>query len=286
MNVLFWNIDRKDTEDKKQIEDYIINCIDENDVDIAVFAEYKAKDTMATRGKSNIDRDAIENGLGNMYAWVTGIELDGAVTLLARKSLGVVNKIGQDDRKRYSLYVIDTPMKKYLLVAVHLEDRGSDPNSEMRGDTINRLRVDITHNESDLDLYNTIVIGDFNANPYDRELTSMRTLNAVLFKSVIKASEFTCPESHRVRRFYNPIIHYLSEDTEMYGSFYYSDANKYWTPYWCCLDQVLVRKSLVDSIKDVRYLKSIKGDSLLKTTKIPQTKISDHLPLFVEFEEV
>lgn len=285
MNVLFWNIDRKDTKDKKQIEDYIINCIEEHDVDIAVFAEYKEKDTRAARGKTNIDRAAIENGLGNMYEWITGIEADGAVTLLARKSLGVVKKICQDDRKRYSLYVIDTPLKKYLLVAIHLEDRKSDPNSQRREATINRLKEAITNNEEDLDLYSTIVIGDFNANPYDKELTSMYNMNAVLFKSVIKANEFTCPDTDMVRRFYNPIINYLSEDTEMYGSYYYPHPDTYWTPYWCCLDQVLVRKGLVDSIKEVRYLKDIQGDSLLKATKIPQPKISDHLPLLVKFEE-
>ena len=90
MNVLFWNIDRKDTKDKKQIEDYIINCIDENDVDIAVFAEYKENDTKTTRGKDNIDRDAIESRLGNMYAWVTGLELDGSVTLLASKRCNIL----------------------------------------------------------------------------------------------------------------------------------------------------------------------------------------------------
>ena len=96
MNVLFWNINRKNTTDKMKIEDYIIRCIEENHVDIAVFAEYKEKDTPNTRGKDNIDRDAIENGLGNLFEWITGIEPDGAVTLLARKSLGEVDKIDQD----------------------------------------------------------------------------------------------------------------------------------------------------------------------------------------------
>lgn len=286
MNVLFWNIDRKDTKDKKQIEDYIINCIQENDIDIAVFAEYKEKDTKTTRGKENIDRDAIENGLDNLYEWITGIEPDGAVTLLARKSLGEVVKIAQDDRKRFSLYKIDTPIDSYLLAAVHLEDRQSDPLSLEREATIGRLMEKISDNEKDLSLYSTIVIGDFNANPYDKELTYMGNMNAVLFKSIINASEFTRPTKEKIRRFYNPIVHYLSEDTEMYGSHHFNHPEKYPTSYWCCYDQVLVRKNLMDSITDVQYLKNIRNDTLLKTTNTPQTNISDHLPLLVQFEEV
>lgn len=282
MNVLFWNINRNVTEGKEKIERYIINCVAENDVDIAVFAEYKDKNGSVI----NIDCAAIERGLGNMFTWIKGIEPDGAVILLARKSIGKVCKIQQDIDSRYSLYVVDTALKKYLLAAVHLEDRQNDPYSEERIETIRRLRNEITENEEFLNIENTLVIGDFNANPYDRELTSKRALNAVLFKGIIKASEYTNPRSDRIKRFYNPIIHYLSEDTEMYGSFYFSNANKYWTPYWCCLDQVLVRKSLVDLIQDVTYLKAIAGDSLLKRTNIPQDKISDHLPLLLKLLEV
>ena len=43
MNLLFWNINRKNTTDKRQIEDYIIRCIKENYVDIAVFADEKSR---------------------------------------------------------------------------------------------------------------------------------------------------------------------------------------------------------------------------------------------------
>lgn len=118
MNVLFWNINRNVTEGKEKIERYIINCVAENDVDIAVFAEYKDKNGSVI----NIDCAAIERGLGNMFTWIKGIEPDGAVILLARKSIGKVCKIQQDIDSRYSLYVVDTALKKYLLAAVHLED--------------------------------------------------------------------------------------------------------------------------------------------------------------------
>ena len=276
LNILFWNLNRK-----KNTE-HIISCIVENDVDIAVFAEFREKD-----GNSMvIETAAIEHGLGDMYAWISGVEADGKVILLAKKSVGEVRKIQQDDRSRYSLYIVNTPMKSYILAAVHLEDRLSDPYSASRKKTIKRLVSEIKSNEEILRIKNTIVIGDFNANPYDEELLDKDAFNAVLFKTIIKANEFTSPEGDRIERFYNPIIHYLSESTEMYGSHYYDGSTKHWTPYWHCLDQVLVRKNLVDLIQEIKYLKRIGDKSLLNRAKKPNEKISDHLPLLVTLLEV
>ena len=69
----------------------------------------------------------------------------------------------------------------------------------------------------------------------------------------------------------------------MYGSFYY-DQNSM-TPYWYCLDQVLVRKGLANNIERVEYLKKIETEDLLKNG-IPNKSISDHLPLLVNLSEI
>lgn len=272
LNVLFWNLNRKKN------EEYIVSCIVENDVDIAVFAEYQ--DT--SNKSSAIDISSIESNLGNMFARVTGVETEGKVLLLAKKTIAV-KQIQQE--ARYSCYVIETAIKRYLLAAVHLEDRINYPEPERRIETIHRLIRDIKKNEENLGIENTIVIGDFNANPYDKELIYKYAFNAVMFKSIIEESEFTNPKGERIKRFYNPIIHYLSEDTRMYGSHYYDDSDKRGTPYWHCLDQVLIRKSLIDFLKAVKYIKTIDGMDLLKGSR-PNKDISDHLPLFVNLLEV
>ena len=59
LNILFWNI-RKNT-----IEDYIVECIAENDIDIAIFSEYE-----------RIDFTTIENKLGRMYKRILGVQED------------------------------------------------------------------------------------------------------------------------------------------------------------------------------------------------------------------
>lgn len=69
----------------------------------------------------------------------------------------------------------------------------------------------------------------------------------------------------------------------MYGSFYHE--KEYMTPYWHCLDQVLVRKELANNVEYIKYLKSVNTKDLLKNT-IPNVKISDHLPLLINLQEV
>lgn len=262
LNILFWNLR------KNAIENYIVECIAENDIDIAIFSEYE-----------KIDFSLIENRLGKMYKRISGVQENEKVSLIAKNTISVAVR---QQQHRYNLYIIKTGVKDYILAALHLEDRRNYKTAD-RNATIQNLVCDIEKTEALLDCDNTIVIGDFNANPYDEEVIGKYTFNSVLFKSVIHKGEFTNPNSLKKKRFYNPILHYISEDTGMYGSFYYDQDYK--TPYWHCFDQILVRKSLVNSVASVKYLKKINSIDLLGNIA-PIQEISDHLPLLVCLQEV
>lgn len=95
LNLLFWNLNRNKN------EDYIVKCIVENDVDIAIFAEYKDKNGQA----SVIDCSLIEYNLGGLFVRVAGVETDGKVILFAKRTI-TVEQIQQEDR--YSCYTIET----------------------------------------------------------------------------------------------------------------------------------------------------------------------------------
>lgn len=147
LNILFWNLG------KNAIEEYIIDCIIEKDIDIAVFSEFEG-----------IDFEKITMNLGKFYNYVhwEGQE-DRKVTLVAKTTFGV-ELVQQQDR--YNIYNIKTAVKDYLLAAVHLQDRRNSSTAD-RLETIRYLVADIEKNEDLLKCDNTIVIGDFNANPYD-----------------------------------------------------------------------------------------------------------------------
>ena len=263
LNILFWNLNRN------SIEKNIVECLVENNIDIAIFTECNA-----------IDIVQIEKNLGQMYVYIEGKQKDTKIKVIAKTTLEVTIIQQQN---RYSLCYVGYAIQEYLLEGIHLEDRRNYEIADRINLTIKPLVNDIEQAEKSFECDNTIVIGDFNAEPYSEELLSKYSFNAVLFKSIIEKREFTNPISLPRKRFYNPMLHYISEDTEMYGSFYYAD--NYMTSYWYCLDQVLVRKNLVDMINQVEYLKKIGNTNLLKN-KVPDKNISDHLPLLIKLQEV
>lgn len=264
LNILFWNLKRN------SIEEYIAKCIIENNVTIAAFSEYEG-----------IDFIKLEMLLANQYYFVKPVRKDIKIKVIILIKTSLTVSIAREE-KRYSIYNVDTVLNHYILAVVHLEDRRNN-NTHDRMDTIKKLIQHIEEKEKTFECKNTIIIGDFNANPYDEELLSIFAFNSVLFKSIIKKSEIRKRNLESYKRFYNPILNYISENNEMYGSFYCNTDTS--TPYWHCLDQILLRKDLIDFLCDLRYIKRIDDANLIKDLA-PNSEISDHLPLFVKLAEV
>ena len=261
LNILFWNLEKKNN------VQYLTDCIKEWQIDLIVLSEYE-----------NLDIPFVLNDLNNDYWHVAGKGGCDKITLIAQNKFAVNVK---REQSRYVLYSIEYNNVKFNLVGTHLQDRRNcDPSQRIA--VIARLMNDLKNLEDSSKCKKSIIIGDLNSNPYDRELLQMNAFHAVLFKDVIKNAETRTVDGVKYRRLYNPILHFLSEDTKNYGSFY--DTRGSSSPTWHCLDQILVSKALVDAIALLKYLREINGTSLI-SRKMPRKEISDHLPLVVQMEE-
>lgn len=272
MNILFWNLHRN------PITRYVKDCLLENQVDIAIFAEH-----------DGLDREALARETGYQYRLADGLEEQyaresaqreikpGKVVLL---SLPEIKTSIWLEKRRFTLYKVSYNNESYILAGVHLQDR-RNYDSYDRTETIGELIADINGMERETACNNIIIIGDFNANPYDRELLDARAFNAVLFKDIIQSSEISVKNRKPYRRFYNPILNFLAESPKNYGSYYYIRGMS--TPVWHCLDQVLVSKSLMERIVDLKYIRLINGRNLVRKSGLDGS-ISDHLPLLVHLE--
>lgn len=260
MKIAFWNLA------KNNIEDYVIDLILENNIDICIFAEYQ-----------KIDFDSVISKL-KKYKFYDGMGGCTKIKLISSNECNVEIKREQD---RYSIYSISINNSNYIIAGIHLQDRMNN-DSDVRKNTIRNLIVDIKEQESTLKHSNTIVIGDFNASPFDEELVQKDAFNAVLFKDLILKTENVTFNGTRYKRFYNPMLNYISEDNSTYGTYYLSNGLK--NIYWYFLDQIIVRKNLVSSLNSINIIKSINNKRLTKEI-LPNKDISDHLPLIAEFEE-
>ncbi len=256
MNVLFWNLKQNPN------EKWVADLTREKNVDIAVFAEYQGT--------------SFEYVLSALPGYIRYDGNSGCdkVTMLCKQSIDAVVKREQN---RYTLYSCIVNGISYNIIGIHLPAPPlADAND--RKNVIRDIVQDIIEQENKEKSKNTIVIGDFNCNPFAEEIVQKDAFNAVLYKALIVQQEVVEYQEKKWRRFYNPIIHYLSEDTLTYGSFYYSSGSS--PLYWNSFDQVLVRKELIDNIQSLEYIKTINGKKLLNRVK-PNDQISDHLPLLV-----
>lgn len=259
MKIAFWNLAKNDNTSQ------VVDLIKENDIDIALFAEYK---------KTNFEM--VVSSL-KQYKIVYGYGGTDKVILISK--CGIPLSVRQE-QTRYSIYLCNLENKKYIIAGVHLPANPA-ANSEMRKNVIRDLVYDIGNAEKEEKTYNTIVVGDFNASPFDEELIQKDCLNAVLFKDLIYEQEVVTLNNKQYRRFYNPHLSTISEQNKNYGSLYYSSGIS--TQYWYSYDQIIVRKPLVHLISDVQYCRTISGKKLLNKVA-PKSSISDHLPLIAKIQ--
>ena len=261
VKLLFWNLKRNSN------EKWVAEVIKENDIDVAIFAEYQGTSFFK-----------VEELLSKNYKWHDGNDGCEKVTIIVKKSVDVSIRREQN---RYTIYYVSIDSDHFIIAGVHLPAPPTASASD-RKDVIRDLVRDIGEQERERKNHNTIVIGDFNCNPFDEEIVEKSAMNAVLFKKLIDSQEYVRHQEKLYRRFYNPTLHYLSETTKTYGSIYNSSGNA--QIYWNSFDQIMVRKELTTALKEVLYLTSINGKNLIKRIK-PDDSISDHLPLLATIEK-
>ena len=253
--ILFWNLH------KKELSNLIIDVAQEQDVDILVFAEFK-----------NLDIDHVLTTLKE-YTYIPPIESKYKVIFIIKNSIKTHDF---QNKNRYSLLQCNNNNFDFNIVGIHLQSQFTDNDAE-REETIRRLLNDLSVYEKDN--YNTILIGDFNIEPYSDEMVKFNLFNAVMFKDIIEKDDTKEFDDNIYKRFYNPMLSLISEDTKTYGSHYYTKSKLLWN----FLDQCIIRKEMIKFLKEIAIIKKIKEINLCKNDQ-PNEEISDHLPLVVLFE--
>lgn len=258
MKIVFWNLY------KKENSMHIRNLLLENDIDIAIFAEYEGLNL------SKLKKDNPEYLIaGNM---------DICDRLLFVYKNEIKHTIRQE-QYYYAIHSFIINKNLYIIVGLHLPSN-THSKSEDRKEEIPHLINDLIEIESKYKTENTLIIGDFNANPFDSELILKNMFNAVLYKEIVRNKDKVIHKRRIYKRFYNPMVNYITETNQHYGTYYYSSGID--ALQWNCYDQVLVRKELIDKLSDVCFCKSIGKCDLLTKKGVPDKRISDHLPLIVE----
>ena len=262
MRILFWN-----THQNRSINTILGELIIENNASIVVLAEYRA------------DINELINIL-SLYG-VTMRQYDSCCERI--KLLGSMEDIELKlDASHYTIQVVN---RKDILCCVHLNSKLHENHESFREILIEQIIYDIQVIEQEIGTENSIIVGDFNIDPYE-----VGCIDARYFHGIPVCNE----AERRVRKiagknyymFYNPMWNFLGDFQEPYGTYYYNESGTQNT-YWIIFDQVILRPSLKKRfLKDSLKILTETGTLyLLDRNGHPDKNISDHLPIIFECME-
>jgi hypothetical protein len=264
VSFLLWNIN------KKPLHELIYRLSCEYDVDVFMLIE------------SDIPPDEMvqtlnKHGSRSKYHYLPG--LCEKVWIYSRFSERYIQPISEEER--LTIRNVKLPgLVSFLLVVMHFPSKlhMSDDSQAMLSGKIIR---EIESTENVVGHSRTIVVGDFNMNPFETGVISAGGLNSVMTRQIAERRSRTV-QNKKYQFFYNPMWNHFGEDTPGPPGTYYYSGSEPKNYYWNMFDQVLIRPDLMDRFnnRQLCIVHSIGGESLLTSGGLPnRRKASDHLPI-------
>lgn len=264
---LFWNVAGR------EIKDIIVDLAIYKDVDILVLAEF------------TIDISSFLISI-NSKSTSTFIyhpqSICKKITVFARFRSTLITNI--EDENRSIVKKVDFPgYGEFLLACVHFPSKIHwDNESQMLEAT--RLANSINSAEDNTKIFNTILVGDLNMNPFEGGMVGAAAIHGVMSADIAKAnSGFRTVSGIKYRKFYNPMWRLMGDDSKHPPGTIYSAQSKHISYFWNTFDQVLIRPGLIDDFhhEQLEIIHNFHSHNLLNSSGITSKEhISDHLPLF------
>lgn len=262
LKYLFWN-----TYHNNAINDILTELIVENDISMVLLAEYTANAEDLVRQLAVYNIDMQEYG-----SCTEQIKMFGCVKNIQYRT----------DSDHAAIRIIND---KDILCCVHLNSKIYSAHEDHREIFIEQILKDVQDVENELKTENTIIVGDFNVNPYDSSLINARYFHGIPIYAEAK-KKLRVIAGREYHMFYNPMWNLLGDSQEPYGTYYYS-GNDTENTFWNIYDQVIIRPVLRERfvIESLKIIKETKTRFLLNNSGHPNKKISDHLPIMFEIQE-
>ncbi len=172
-----------------------------------------------------------------------------------------------------------------LIAAVHLPSKLHTTNEDQAQNSF-LVSQAIEEAETRVGHTRTVMVGDFNMNPFESGVVGAAGLHAVSDRQIALRGDRTVL-GKQYRFFYNPMWGRMGDASQGPPGTYYFNTSTYVNFFWNIFDQVLVRPELLKFFPDERLavLSEVNEQSLLSPTGIPDTALgSDHLPLLFAIE--
>lgn len=185
---------------------------------------------------------------------------------------------------RYSVREINIPTyQKFNLMCLHYQSKVNWDFADQAAHSV-ELNSIITDFEQTTSSKHTLLIGDFNMNPFDFGMVQTTGLHSVMSKE-IALKKHRIVDGKEYPFFYNPMWSFYGDHGlgEVNGTIY-NTLSKPINYFWNIFDQVLIRPDFIPYVEDDKIEIITKLNSvtpLLKKSNLIDGSISDHLPISV-----
>ena len=262
MNYLFWNVYKN-----RNINNILCKIIMSNNIDIVALAEYEDD------SKQLLDMLS-EKGL-YLYE-VPKIACD-RISIFTKYNAKRIKPLKDSDHYTLKLIPHET-LGQQIIVFVHLSSNLYKEEYDKCVE-LTRLIKDLENEENKFNIRNSVIVGDFNSNPFERPLVAANTAHALSSRNVANKIKRIVDEQE-YKMFYNPMWNLFGDENSPPGTYYYSNSKQV-SYFWNMFDQVIIRPQLINNFDFSKLHILTKADdiSLINKNKVPDKKISDHLPI-------
>jgi hypothetical protein len=182
---------------------------------------------------------------------------------------------------RYTIRRLRLPGQiEVLLAAVHFPSKLFMSDDSLQLECV-ELAKEIQAVENEVGHARTVLVGDFNMNPFETGVAAAGGLHAVMAKS-IAAQGARKVQERSYPFFYNPMWGHFGDASKGPPGTYYYQRAEHKVFFWNMFDQVLIRPDLLDRF-DNDHLSILTSDgavSFLSSAGKPDGSVaSDHLPI-------
>jgi hypothetical protein len=269
VSFLFWNLN------KKPLTQLVSELSAERKVDVLILAENPISEFELIQ--------ALQQKTGKTYfrEFRAPTAQGQKVQVFTCLKLGELETVHDSENGRLTIRTLSRPNFEVLLAVLHLPSKVNWSDDEQSDEAI-VYATTICDIEIARKHRNTVIVGDFNMNPFERGMVSARGFHGVMTKA-IAASQKRTVQSNEYFYFYNPMWGCFGDQTHgPPGSHFFQ--GQLISFFWNIFDQVLLRPSLLsaDIFQDeLLIIDSIGGVSLAHKNGQPKTELaSDHFPIW------
>ena len=174
--------------------------------------------------------------------------------------------------------------KEVIIAAIHFPSKRDRDDLDFNV-SAEEFRNELEEVEKERGHSRSVIVGDFNMNPFEDGMIAAKCLHTVMDCEIAK-KKGRIVQGHFYKYLYNPMWGRMGDTSPGPPGTYFYNRSAQRNYFWHTFDQVLLRPDLIPNFpsEKLEVVQSINATSLMTESGRPRKSISDHLPIVFAIE--